>query len=226
MSSFFDTLNISLLNLIENKKELIEVSSSQTISSVLSILNEHFISSLPVFEESVENNNNNNNENNNNNNENNKIKRIYIGIISIVDILVYINRYQKHTSSFLSSLSSLSLSSSSLGENSEDILKQPIRKAIGATMESSNLFIETEKSSLSSVINKMCQGLFFIIQFIIFIFNSIQLIGFHRCIVVESDDSNSNQPAKLLTQTDVVKYFLDRLDQYPHVEVIIILLLL
>lgn len=68
-------------------------------------------------------------------------QRIYKGIVSIVDVLIFINRYQ------------------AIGnESPQDLFQQPIRKAIGATKESSNLFIQNDQSSLSVVIDKMCQG--------------------------------------------------------------------
>ena len=199
MSEFVDFLTIPVSELLEDKKEVIEVSSSELISNVLILFNQHFISSLPVYQDTSEISSSSSSSSSSmittttatatetetytSTSENDKIistvssfaststsmntsnptintfptpssNRNYLGIISIIDILVYINRSQKHT-----------------GENSEDILNQPIRKAIGATMESSNLFIITDKTSLCSVIDKMCQGLLSLFLSISFFFS-------------------------------------------------------
>jgi hypothetical protein len=52
--------------------------------------------------------------------------------------------------------------------------------------------------------------------------NIIMRIGIHRFLVFGNraySELNDGRSPAVITQTDVVRYFLDNLDTYPHVEV-------
>jgi CBS domain-containing protein len=125
-----DLLTLTIDTIVQNKGNLIEVPANESLQSVLGLLHQHKISSLPVYEDLTSNM------------HHSPSQRVYKGIVSVVDVLVYLHRYQ------------------SVGnETPEEILQQPIRKAIGSTKESSNILLEEDRTLLSSLIDKMCQGL-------------------------------------------------------------------
>jgi hypothetical protein len=151
---------------------------------VLSLFRNHTIHCLPVYDDTTVQTNGQNGR--------------YKGIVSIVDILIFLNHSQLQSPS----------------PPPHNLFQQPISQAIGSTKESSNLFLVSRHSPLSTVLNQMCQG-----QSVMPEMNEKPnfLSGFHRCVVIDS--STPGHSAQLLTQTDLVKYFLDHLDSFPVIEV-------
>jgi CBS domain-containing protein len=151
-----DLLTLTIQTIIQKKSDLIEVSADESLQTVLALLRQHNISSLPVYDDLHTNSNLP------------PLQRVYKGIVSVVDVLVYLHR-----------------SRSIANENPEEILRQPIRKAIGSTKESSNIFLEEDRTLLASVIDKMCQGLvrtvkLFLPSSLSLTFISVRVSSLHR----------------------------------------------
>ena len=211
MSSFLN--NITVGGVLEVSQELVEVESSTPICEVLVLFDERKVSSIPIYATPT------------------GCKHTtlceceapagkkYIGLISVIDIIAFLlKRHDEECVDF-------------------DVLmsETEIRCVIGSTAESSldiALCIASASAPLSEITNKMSQGVIsspccsykchliptVFAQFCLIYFT---LIGIHRFLIFEhghADDSESESPY-ILTQTDVVAYFLDHLDMHPEVEV-------
>lgn len=83
------------------------------------------------------------------------------------------------------------------GKSVTQCLNDPVREAIGYAAESGmyiGFSIEHDDTPLSKVVERMC-------------------VGMHRCLVF---GDNSHAP-RILTQTDIVKYFLENIDVHPQI---------
>lgn len=140
MTSFLDFFQISIGALTRGKRHLVSVDASTTVQDAIIVFNEHRVSTLPVFETSI---------------DSDSVccfdgKRC-VGMISMADIAVYIITFAK---SFIMSEGD--------GKSIGECLKDPVRETIGYACES-DVFLgitsEDENSPLSSVVERMCIGI-------------------------------------------------------------------
>jgi CBS domain-containing protein len=118
-------------SIIDYSQSLVEARSCSPISEVLSLFNEKNVSSIPIYQEPVE--------------DESLQSKIYVGIISIVDIVSFVLR--KHNDE--------GIAFDTLFSNTS------IESVIGSTTESSlemSLCVVDTCTPLSDIINKMSQG--------------------------------------------------------------------
>lgn len=181
--------DIIVESVIDCSQSLVEVRSSSFIGEVLSLFKDKEVSSIPVFEESSDV----------------PQTKTYIGIISVLDIVAFLLRKRDEDGVAFEK---------SLGDG-------VIKSVIGSTTESSlniSLCMVDVSTPLVEIVNKMSQGNDLCVSLLPLTFSIFIVIGIHRFLVSDSRTADSTFHA-VITQTDVVKYFLDNLDIYPQVKV-------
>jgi len=170
MSTWFrEVCTLTVGDIITQKRPIISVEASTPVGTVLNLLKEENILSVPVYGtqgswlgsggvDLVSNH------------------RQYIGIVSIVDLLAFI-----------------------LHGNPENVLNRRIVETIGSTNESLSLWVEPSSRPLFFVLERFCKGT-------------------HRALV--HDEKAVGSPIRIVTQTDIVHFFIRHSSTYPHLGVV------
>lgn len=140
MTSFIDFFSISVGTLVNNKQVLIEVGETEQISDVLVKLNQHGISSVPLYRK----------KDSNSKEEYSCHGKEYIGIVSTCDIVSFILQNAKLSSTQAVNADMISMQ-----------MAMPIKNVLGETLESSlNLAftVVAPSTPLTHVVDEMFQG--------------------------------------------------------------------
>ena len=196
MTSFLEFFQTTVGAITHEKRPLVDMDAMTSIRSAMIKFNQERVSTIPIFKPALPTS------------EPTLCYggRCYIGMISMTDIVVYIM-------GFASSI----IAQEGSGKTVQECLNDPVEAVIGCSRESGVYFgmsVTYEDAPLSSVVDSMCVG-----KRIATYKNSPDCrayrTGMHRCLIC----GTSGQPPRVLTQTDIVKFFLANVGVHPQISV-------